>query len=294
MGSAPVSSHGFVSVRGRGYRPDRVDACVEALSRERDAAWERAARLTVLAKDMAAEVARLREAVAQLAPPTYESLGESARRLFQLGVEEAHAVRESARDAARTELAQAQAYAEGVGGAAQEYADALVGDAEEWARQRLLAAQAEADALRVGTRRVVKESRSEALAALREVRQRTSGMLTEQAREHAERWAAVEREEVERSAALDALHVEQVARAEAAVLDAERELVAAREGEAPGQEEARARAAEILAEARVREDLIARETERVLREHGETWDLMQAQMDSVRSSLTTWKGRGAE
>ncbi|MET8943088.1 cellulose-binding protein [Streptomyces sp. NPDC004542] len=294
MGSAPVSPHGFVSVQGRGYRPDRVDVFVEAISRDRDAAWERAARLTVLAKDMAVEAARLREAVARLAPQTYEALGEGARRLFQLGVEEAHALREAARDAGRAELAQARAYAEGVGRAAQEYGDALLADAEEWARQRLLAARAEADALRVATRREVRERRGEALAALREVRQRTSALLARQAREHAERWAAAEREEAERSAALDALHAEQVARAEAAVSDAERELAAAKEAEEPTQEEARARAAEILAEARVREELIARETERVLREHGEMWDAMQAQMDHVRGSLATWKGQPAE
>ncbi|MCZ9337953.1 cellulose-binding protein, partial [Streptomyces sp. TRM76130] len=46
--SAPV--HGFVAVRGRGYRPEQVDVRAAVLSRERDAAWERAARLTVLAR----------------------------------------------------------------------------------------------------------------------------------------------------------------------------------------------------------------------------------------------------
>ena len=45
-------------------------------------------------------------------------------------------------------------------------------------------------------------------------------------------------------------------------------------------------AAEILAEARLRADRIARETERVLREHGELWDDMRAQMDSVQSRIT--------
>ncbi|MFF4491382.1 cellulose-binding protein [Streptomyces sp. NPDC001544] len=294
MRSAPVSPHGFVVVRGRGYRPGQVDAFTEALSRDRDAAWERAARLTVLAKDMAVEVARLRETVARLAPQTYEALGEGARRLFQLGVEEAQAVRESARAAARDEVSEAQAYAESVRRAAAEYADTLVGDVEERARQRLLAAGAEADEIRIGTRRAVKEGRSEALAALREMRQRTSGMLTEQTREHAARWAALEQEEVERSAALDALHAERTVRAQAALAEAERQLEEARASVGPCLEEAHARAAEILAEARVREDAIARETEQVLREHGETWDAMQTQMDDVRSNLATWTGRAVE
>ncbi|MGW2639398.1 cellulose-binding protein [Streptomyces sp. NPDC001348] len=294
MRSAPVSPHGFVAVRGRGYRPGQVDAFTEALARDRDAAWERAARLTVLAKDMAGEVARLREAVARLAPQTYEALGEGARRLFQLGVEEAQTVRESARAAAREEVSEAQAYAENLRRAAADYADTLRTDVEERARQRLLAASAEADEIRVGTRRAVKEGRGEALAALREMRQRTSGMLTEQTREHEARWAALEREEAERSAALDTLHAERMVRAQAAVAEAERQLEEARAAVGPCLEEAHARAAEILAEAQVREDAIARETERVLREHGETWDDMQAQMDDVRGSLTTWTGRAVE
>ncbi|WP_143664194.1 DivIVA domain-containing protein, partial [Streptomyces murinus] len=35
---------GFATGRGRGYRPAQVDAYLEALSADRDAAWERAAR----------------------------------------------------------------------------------------------------------------------------------------------------------------------------------------------------------------------------------------------------------
>ncbi|MFE0516507.1 hypothetical protein ACFW2E_43275, partial [Streptomyces sp. NPDC058964] len=95
-----MSPHGFETVRGRGYRPEQVDAYAAALSRDRDAAWERAARLTVLAREMEAEAERLRETVAKLAPQTYEALGERARRVFQLVLEEAAETRESARRAA--------------------------------------------------------------------------------------------------------------------------------------------------------------------------------------------------
>ncbi|GAA3119146.1 hypothetical protein GCM10017687_35930 [Streptomyces echinatus] len=56
-------------------------------------------------------------------------------------------------------------------------------------------------------------------------------------------------------------------------------------------DEARARAADIIAEARAREELIAQETEQVLREHGDTWDDVQAHMDSVRDSLISLTGR---
>ncbi|MGW4568939.1 cellulose-binding protein, partial [Streptomyces sp. NPDC004561] len=130
MSSASVPQRGFVTVRGRGYRPDRVDAFVEALSEERDAAWERAARLTVLAKDMETEVARLREAVAQLAPQAYDTLGERAQRMFQLAQEEAAELRERTRRETQQQVTQAEECAEGVRWAVKEAADALRAEAD--------------------------------------------------------------------------------------------------------------------------------------------------------------------
>jgi cell division septum initiation protein DivIVA len=293
MSSASVSPRGFVAVRGRGYRPDQVDAYAAAISRHRDAAWERAARLTVLAKDMEAEAERLRETVARLAPQTYETLGERAQRLFHLGVEEAAALRESARRAAEDMVAQAEARAAGVLRAAREDADALRAEAEERARQRLLAARAEADDIRIGARREVKEGRTEALAALRDVRQRTAALLGEQAKEHDERWAEAERSAEARVAAAEAAYAERLARAEAGLTEAEQAYAEAELSDRRRQEEAAERAAEVVAEARVRAERIARDTERVLREHGETWDDVQAHMDHVRSSLTALTGRAA-
>jgi cell division septum initiation protein DivIVA len=291
MSSASVSPRGFGAVRGRGYRPDQVDTYAAALSQHRDAAWERAARLTVLAKDMEAEAERLRETVARLAPQTYETLGERARHLFQLGEEEAAAVRECARREARERIAQAEAHALGVCEKAHEHADALRAEAEERARYRLLAARAEADDIRIGARREVKEGRTEALGALREVRQRTAAMLADQAKEHAERWGAAEREAEDSATALDAHHAEQVARAEAALSEAKQAFAEAESSAKRLEDEARVRAAEVLAEARVREERVARETERVLREHGEMWDDVRAHIDHVRNSLTALTGR---
>ncbi|MER6526692.1 cellulose-binding protein [Streptomyces sp. NPDC001508] len=293
MNRASVPSHGFLTVRGRGYRPEQVDAYAAALSRERDAAWERAARLTVLARDMEAEVERLRETVARLAPQTYETLGENACLIFQLAQEEAAALRECVRGVVREEAARAEEWALGVRRAAEEEADIVRAEAEERARRRLLAAQAEADEVRVGARRAVKEWRGEALAALRELRQRTAVMLAEQAKEHAARWAGEDQAELERAAAREIRVTEAVARAEAALAAAQQEAGEAREAARWCQDEAHARAAEILAEARVREEQIACETERVLREHSEVWDDMQAQMDCVRDSLSSLTGRTA-
>ncbi|WP_369235704.1 cellulose-binding protein [Streptomyces sp. R21] len=288
---ASVSPHGFVVVRGRGYRPEQVEAYAAGVSRQRDAAWERAARLTVLAKEMDAEAGRLREVVVGLGPQTYDELGERARRIFELGEEEAAAVLDVARRAASLVVAEAEEAARRVREGAREEADAVRADAEERARQRLLTARAEADEMRISARRVVKESRGEALAALREVRRRTEGLLVDQEKEHTERWEEAERAAAEREAGLDARQVELVARAEAGLDEARRALAEAEESARHRQEDAEARAAELLAEARVCEERIHRETERVLREHGEAWDDVRAHMDHVQTSLTTLTGR---
>lgn len=93
MSAAPVSAHGFVVMRGRGYRPEQADGTVTALSAERDEAWELLARLTALAEELEAESARLAEVVATLAPQTYVSLGERAQEMLALAEAEAEAVR---------------------------------------------------------------------------------------------------------------------------------------------------------------------------------------------------------
>ncbi|WP_191873585.1 cellulose-binding protein [Streptomyces filipinensis] len=291
MSSASTSPHGFVTVRGRGYRTDQVDAFLEVLSRDRDAAWERAARLTVLAKDMEAEAARMREVVAQLPPQTYESLGGRARRLFQVVLEEAADLRERTRHDAHRQAVQAEVRADSARRRAQAAANALRMTADEYARQRLVAARAEADAIRIGARRAVKEERRERLAGLREVRERAAALEAELSRKQAERWAEVEREEAERIAALDARYADRASRADAALADAERALAEAEEFARRSQEEARARATDIIVAARMHEERLARETDQVLREHGDAWDHVQAHMDEARSDLISLTGR---
>ena len=199
---ATASEHGFVAVRGRGYRPEQVDAYAVELSQDRDGAWERAARLTVLAKEMEAEAERLRDVVSRLAPQTYETLGERARQMLALGEAEAAAVREAARPR-RGDWRRRPRRERGrrPGGRAATPTRSAA-EAEERARQRLLAARAEADEIRVGARRDVKEGRGEALGALREIRQRTAGMLGEQEpRSTRSGGRPAEREAAERAAA---------------------------------------------------------------------------------------------
>lgn len=291
MSSARVSPHGFMAVRGRGYRPEQVDAYAAAFSRDRDAAWERAARLTVLERDMEAEAERLREAVTRLAPQTYEELGARARRIFELGEEEAEALREEARQEVRAEAEVAEAVGRDVREAAREYADEVRDEAEEWAAGRLAGARAEADEVRVSARREVKEGRGEVLTVLREVRRRAEVLVAAQEAEHAARWAEFERAAGEREAAAEAGLLDREARAGESLARAERALAEAKEWDRHRQEDAGARAGELVAEARVSEERIARETDRVLREHGERWDHVRAHMDHVQSSLTSLTGR---
>ncbi|MFD7878056.1 cellulose-binding protein [Streptomyces sp. NPDC059766] len=293
MSSASVSPYGFVTVRRRGYRPGQVDAQVAALCRARDAAWERAARLTVLAKEMEAQAAGLRETVARLAPQTYEALGERAQSLLRLARDEAAAVREHAREHAREQVARARADALEAGRAAREHADEVGAPAEESARQRLLTARAEADGIRIATRREVKRSRGEVLSALREVRTRTAAMRAAQAKEQAEQWAQEERAALARADALDAHQAGLAARAEAALAEARRAFADAEQSAARRQEEAQAQAAGLLARARAQAEGISRDTEQVLREHGEQWDEVRAHMDHVRSRLSALTGRTA-
>ncbi|UFQ16114.1 MULTISPECIES: cellulose-binding protein [Streptomyces] len=288
---ASSSPHGFTTVRGRGYRPQQVEAYAAGLSEERDEAWERAARLTVLAKDMEAEAAHLREVVSRLAPQTYETLGGRARQILALAREEADAVREAARDEAQAVVEAAEAAAREVREAARVYAEEVGAQADEWVGRRLREDRGAADEARISARRDVKEWRGAALAVLRETRRRCEALLAEQEKEQAGRWEAAERELTEREAAADARDAELIAAAEARLSEAERAFAEAEEAARHKREDAQAWAAEIVAEARLREERIARETERVLREHGEEWDEVRAHMDHVRGSLAALTGR---
>ncbi|MFE4846553.1 universal stress protein [Streptomyces sp. NPDC056689] len=108
---ASVSPHGFVTGRGRGYRPEQVDALAAELSQGRDDARERVALLTARVEELEAEAQRLRLAVTQLAPQTYESLGDRAREILALAEEEADGVRAAAADDVRRITQDAEARA---------------------------------------------------------------------------------------------------------------------------------------------------------------------------------------
>ncbi|MFI1255664.1 cellulose-binding protein [Streptomyces netropsis] len=289
--SASVSPDGFTVVRGRGYRPEQVERASAEFARQRDGAWERVARLTVLAREMESEVERLAQVVAHLPPQTYESLGSRARGLLVTAEAEAAGLRERA-DAAAAELREtAEAHARVVRDEAQAHAVAVKAESEGWARQAVLAAQSAADELRAEVRREVKARRGESLAALREMRQHTAGLLAEQEKDQAERWDAAGREIAEREAAMDVRVAALEEYARSTLGEAQRRFAEAEEAARHGQEDAEAQAGALLAQARVREERINRETERLLREHEERREELRSHMAHVRHSLAALTGK---
>lgn len=281
----------FTTVRGRGYRAEEVDRYLARLSGSRDEAWERVARLTVLAKQMEADAERLRVEVSGLAPQTYAELGERARRILLLAEEEAGTLRGDARADALATAGAAEAHAERVTELARGDAEAVREQTEVRARQGLLRAGREADDARAEARDDASAWRAEAQAALADTGRRADALLAEREQEHVERWDAAERERAAREAELESRHAELERYAQSRLAEAKREFAQSQEAARHGQEDAEAKAAELIAEARVREERAGRETERILREHGESQDEMRAHMNHVRSSLAALTGR---
>ncbi|MFJ9028910.1 cellulose-binding protein [Streptomyces sp. NPDC102274] len=278
-------------VRGRGYRPEQVEREVTALFRDRDDAWERVARLTVLAKEMEGEAELLRERVAALPPQTYEKLGRRAQQILALARQEEETVRAEVREETRTVVDTARVAAERVREAARQRADTVRAEAEAYAEQVLRAAKGAAEATRAEARREVTAHRAEVIAALKEVRRRTEHVIAEQEEKQGEELAAAEREFADREATSLVQHDELTAYAHLQLVAAQRAFSEAGEQARHGQEDAAARAEELLARARADADGVARETERLLREHAEIREEMQAHMAHVRNSLAALTGR---
>lgn len=284
---APES--GFTVVR-RGYRADQVHDRLAALSRERDQAWERAARLTVLAKEMTAEAGRLKEAVEGLGPQTYEILGAPARQLLATAWETADHIRTSARDDARDDAAHADTEARRLTEESGAAAGAALADAEEHTRRLVTSARVAGGRLLMDARRDAGAYRAEATVVWDGMRRRAEDMLAALESEQAARWAEVERDAERRTGAADELRAGAEGRAEALLREAEREMAAAEEHTRRVDEAAAARAETVLAGAREEAEAVARETDRVLETHAaaraETMAPLQLLHDSLAAEET--------
>ncbi|MFF3273303.1 cellulose-binding protein [Streptomyces chrestomyceticus] len=292
--SASVSPHGFEIVRGRGYRPEDVDRRVEGLSVDRDSCWERAARLTVLANEMTAELAELQEYVRQLPPQTYESLGDQARLILTTAESEAARLRKEAEEAAERARDEAEAYARQIQEAAERAAQELRDETEDQARRTVEAAWAEADGIEAAAVKDAGQWRTAAQDALHEMEQRTTAMLREQEQEQTEEWEAAGRDLAAQEADLELRVAELEELGRAKVAEAERFLAEAEEAARHRDEDAEARAADLLAQARVEVERIERATDRILREHTERREKVREHMTHVRNTLAALTGKAPD
>lgn len=282
------SAHGgFVTVRGRGYRLDQVDRYVEALARERDEAWQRAARLTRVVEELAAEAVSLRQFAEALGPPTYEPLGPRAQEVLDLAEKEAAAVLSTAREEARTACEAAEAEARRVRELAAVQAGQTCEEADSRARRTILSARATAEELRDAARVEAAAERGEAMAVLEATRCRAAGMLKELDRMRVSRRYEAERELSAREAESAERYGGLTARAQARLSEALCTFAEAEESARRGQEEAQALAARLMEEAGVRAARVSRETDRVLREHVQRAEEIHAHLDHIREGLAS-------
>src|SRR5579884_3884760 len=220
--STSSTPHGFTAVR-RGYRPEQVDRFVSRLCEERDAAWERAARLTVLAKEMADEAARLRAAAEALGPASYESLGEGAQELLRLVEEEAAEVAGQAGAEAARIVADAEAAARARREEARQAAHRERAAAEEWAADHVAQVREQAAELRGAAQAEADGLREEGEALLDRVRADLALMAARQETAHRERLDAWRKELAGRTAAADRRVAELAERAERLLDEAQQE-----------------------------------------------------------------------
>ncbi|MFE0778390.1 cellulose-binding protein, partial [Streptomyces sp. NPDC058861] len=138
------------------------------------------------------------------------------------------------------------------------------------------------------------ELRSAAREAFEETERRAAELLAELAAGQKAVREETEREEQARTSELDARHDESIGEAEARLAEAGRLLSETEEQTRHGQEDADARAEELLAAARLKAERTERATERVLREHEEARDEIHSHMEHIRDSLAALTGRGPE
>ncbi|WP_419995594.1 hypothetical protein [Streptomyces boninensis] len=282
----------FSTVRGgKGFRREQVDAAVHRLADERDAAWERAARLTVLAKDMEAELIAVRAQLDSLGEQSFAELGDRAQFLLALAEEEAVDLLVRARAEADQVRGEAEGAATAVRSAAQSYADELTAEAEARYKGAYGANQQEAEELLATVRDAAEADRREATEALEEMRRRTAGMLDDSGQE----WKAAEAELAlemrERAEQMDAELADRAAYAKRMLAESQAAHAAAEEDTRGVADEAAARCEQILAEARVRAERIEHEAERGRRDADRRREELQAHMEHIRSSLTAITGR---
>ncbi|MDB1087233.1 cellulose-binding protein [Streptomyces sp. ACA25] len=290
--TSATSPHGFLRVRrGRGYRPEQADAHLAALGEERDRALERLARLTVLAKEMSQKAEQLSKEAASLPPARFESLGPRAQLLLTESVAEAGAIREAGEAVAQEIQERAGAEVRELREAARLEADRRIAAARAAADSVLDAARARAEALRTEAQEYARAQRAEAEQALAEVTRRCGSVDIGWTEEQTAAFKSLEEEITRGEAAAEERIAELEHHADTVLAEAEQKLADAQEIHRNQEEDTEARAHELLLQARVREQQVERETERIVREHAERAEEIREHMAHVRSSLSALTGR---
>ncbi|WP_202917857.1 cellulose-binding protein [Streptomyces taklimakanensis] len=292
--SASKSPHGFTVVRGRGYRPEQVDRFADELYRDLEEARERLTRLGVLAGELEGEADRLRSAVAALPPPSFEALGERAGLLLSEVEAEAGELRARAEAEAGETRERAEAEARARRDAAHDEAARVRAEADAAAEAVVASAREAAAEVRAAARDEAGRSRDEAERGLRETAERCEALLLAQERKQAEESEALDRALAARESTVAARVADLTGRGESLLDRARRERAEAEAEARRLQDEAEARAADLLARARLRQQRIERETERILSAHEQRAEAMRRHMAHVRAGLATLTGRGAD
>lgn len=288
MGASP---HAFAVVRGRGYRPEQVDRRVARLTRQSRQDWQCVAELTARAEELRLEAERLWDVVASRPPQTFQALGERARKLLSMAEAESAEVRAAGQEEARRTVEQAESVSVALRESAQRDAQRVRTEAAAAAARTVEAAKSEASSLYAEARAAAYEARTTAEETLREVSRHCAESMAEHERAQAAAQEEAERQLADRAGAVEAYVGGLADHGERLLAAAKAERTEAEEAARCRQEEALARGGELLAVARVREEGVERETERVLREHAERAQEMRQHMARVRSSLASLTGR---
>ncbi|WP_326799620.1 hypothetical protein OG946_33100 [Streptomyces sp. NBC_01808] len=165
----------MMATRSRGYSPQQVDRVVGDLLAEREAAVRHARDLEAQVEASGRHLAQLLEQAAALGPQTYESLGETARKLFldakaeadrvlARAAEECRELKEAARAAANERAEESERHAERMRADAEQRARQRIKQAHETAGQIVADAQRQADGAREDARQRAQQVTLEAAA----------------------------------------------------------------------------------------------------------------------------------
>ncbi|MEO3764262.1 hypothetical protein [Streptomyces sp. B8F3] len=177
----------MMATRSRGYSPQQVDRVVGDLLAEREAAVRHARDLEAQVEASGRHLAQLLEQAAALGPQTYESLGETARKLFVDAEAEADRVLARAAEECRELKEAARAAATERGKESERQAEAIRADAEQRARQRIKQAHETAGQLVADAQRQADGVREDARQSAQQVTLEAAANIGAQQAAQAER-----------------------------------------------------------------------------------------------------------